>query len=488
MSQGGALSSTGSGSGSPIETLTGNSGGAVGPDASFNIDVVGNNTVGIDIVGNPGTNTLTVMGIPSSTTQIGVIEIATNAETIAGTDTTRAVTPDDLTAKLGTQTIHGLAIGGGPGTTITWSSAGTSGQVLTSNGPASDPTFQAVSASGAITSITGNTGGAQGPLAGNFNIVGTGSTTAAGTANTQTIQLTGLTNHAVLIGAGTATITKVGPVASTGALLASNGLASDPGFTTATYPLTTTSQQILYSTANNVVGQLTTANSALAATNSSGTLAMRALSVVIQTFTANGTYTPTSGMLYCIIEALGGGGGGGGAAATAAGQASVGSGGGAGEYARGVFSAATIGASQSVTIGAAGAANSGAAGGAGGNTSVGALISANGGAGGATGAAGGGSQAVGAAGGTGGAGGSFRHDGDNGLGHSVLALTYQFGGDGANSQYGAGGVGKLATGAGNAASNYASGGSGAYSTNGNGPFAGGAGTAGLVVVTEYVIA
>jgi len=42
-----------------LETLTGNSGGAVFPDGSGNINVVGDGST-IDIVGNPGTNTLTV--------------------------------------------------------------------------------------------------------------------------------------------------------------------------------------------------------------------------------------------------------------------------------------------------------------------------------------------------------------------------------------------------------------------------------------------
>ena len=44
--------------GGDLETLTGNSGGAVSPDANDNINVVGD-AVGITIAGNPGTNTLT---------------------------------------------------------------------------------------------------------------------------------------------------------------------------------------------------------------------------------------------------------------------------------------------------------------------------------------------------------------------------------------------------------------------------------------------
>ena len=42
--------------------------------------------------------------------------------------------------------------------------------------------------------------------------------------------------------------------------------------------------------------------------------------VVVQTFTSSGTYTPTSGMLYAIIECVGGGGGAGGCANSTAGN------------------------------------------------------------------------------------------------------------------------------------------------------------------------
>lgn len=142
MSQGGPNHVMGSGN-NPIEKLTGNTGGAVGPDASFNINILGNNSTGIDIAGNAGLNTLTVVGLQSSTSQRGTITIATNAETITGIVTTKAVTPDDLTAKLGVQTTHGVAIGAGTSAAIAWTGTGAAGQVLTSNGPALDPTFQA---------------------------------------------------------------------------------------------------------------------------------------------------------------------------------------------------------------------------------------------------------------------------------------------------------------------------------------------------------
>lgn len=118
--------------------------------------------------------------------------------------------------------------------------------------------------------ITGDSGGALSPTAGNWNLLGSGSITTVGAGSTLTTQLTGLTNHAVLVGAGTTTITKVGPVASTGAVLMSNGLSSDPGFSTATYPATTTINQILYSSSANVVAGLTAANSASLVSTSAG--------------------------------------------------------------------------------------------------------------------------------------------------------------------------------------------------------------------------
>ena len=175
----GYASLTGTGA---TETLTGNSGGAVGPTAG-NINTVG--TGSITVVGNPGTSTTTV--------------------------------------QLTGLTNHDVLVGAGTAT-ITSVSPSTAGFVLTSNGVAADPSFQAVTASGAVTSVTGNSGGAEVPLAGNFNILGTGSITVAGSANTETVQLTGLTNHSLLVGAGTATMTNLGvatngqlPIGSTGA-------------------------------------------------------------------------------------------------------------------------------------------------------------------------------------------------------------------------------------------------------------------------------
>ena len=93
--------------------------------------------------------------------------------------------------------------------------------------------------------MTGNSGGAISPTAGNINTVGTGSITVAGAGDTLTAQLTGLTNHAVLLGAGTATINNLGPTVTAGQILQSGGAAADPAFSTATYPSTTSPNNIL---------------------------------------------------------------------------------------------------------------------------------------------------------------------------------------------------------------------------------------------------
>lgn len=92
-----------------------------------------------------------------------------------------------------------------------------------------------ISANGSVVleTLTGNTGGAISPTAGNINTVGTGSITIAGSGSTLTTQLTGLTNHNVLVGAGTATITNVAPSATSGVPLISQGSSSDPAFGTA---------------------------------------------------------------------------------------------------------------------------------------------------------------------------------------------------------------------------------------------------------------
>ncbi len=460
---------------------------------------------------------------PSATSGVPLISQGAASQPIFGT----AVVAGGGTG-LATATAYAVLCGGTTATGAFQSiaSVGTSGQILTSNGAGMLPTFQP--ASGTSITITGDSGG--GLTAGSFTFTGgTTGLTFSGSGTTETVTgtlvvanggtgRTTLTNHGVLVGAATSAITQLS-AGSSGQVLQSGGAAADPAYstatypatatgtgtilradgtnwvaTTATYPSTTTSQQILYSTAANVVGQLTTANSSFPATNSSGTLAMRALSVVIQTFTTTGTYTPTSGMVYCQIECVGGGGAGGGAASTSGAQASSGGGGGGGEYTRAIFSAATIGGSKAVTIGAGGTGASGTTGGTGGTTSVGStLISAIGGTGGSAAAASATSvTSAGGAGGTGGTGGTVDIPGATGLYGYAAFGSWSAGGNGASSLFGSGAPGNTAfsgtTSTGNAATVYGAGGSGCGSGTSQSAQTGGAGFKGIVVVTEYVIA
>jgi len=130
----------------------------------------------------------------------------------------------------------------------------------------------------AVEHLTADSGGQLNPDgSNNFNLLGSGSITTVGLGSTITTQLTGLTNHAVLVGAGTTTITKVGPTATAGQILQSAGAAADPAFSTATYPATTTVSQILYSSATNVVSGLATANRGVLTTGTTGIPVITAL-------------------------------------------------------------------------------------------------------------------------------------------------------------------------------------------------------------------
>jgi trimeric autotransporter adhesin len=264
----------GGGGGTPIMTLTGNNPVAVPPTAN-NVFTVG--TGSITIQGNAGTSTLT-----TELTGLG------NHSVLVGA---------------GTPTITSLAVG-------------TNGQVLLGSTGANPVFNNLTSADGSITfttgpgtlnlqvasgadvgkTITGNTGGALSPILGNWNIFGTGSIITNGVGNTLTTELTGLTNHAVQVGAGTATLTQVGPSATTGQVLQNNA-GADPSYSTATYPSTTTINQILYSSSNNVVAGLTTANDGVLTTGTTGIPVITALSSNGQLIIGSGSGAPIAATL-----------------------------------------------------------------------------------------------------------------------------------------------------------------------------------------------
>lgn len=220
-------------------------------------------------------------------------------------------------------------------------------------------------------------------------------------------------------------------------------------------------------------------------------LANAVSSIVIQKFTANGTYTPTSGMKYCLVQAWGGGGGGGGGTGSAGGIFSA-NGGGAGGYSLARLTAAQIGVSKTVAIGAGG--NGGAAGNnqgsAGGDTTLGStLIIAKGGSGGDF------CNIVHA--GTGGAGGvagtgdvttagnasdpAVYHPTDANIAYSVFG--------GVTTLCGRVDATVVANSSANgpaAAANTGNGGGGGLSQNTTNTFAGGNGGSGFMVITEFI--
>lgn len=299
------------------------------------------------------------------------------------------------------------------------------------------------------------------------------------------------TNHDVLIGAASNGITNVAPSATSGVPLISQGAAADPAFGTAVvagggtgvtsftaYSVvaggTTTTGALQSVVSVGSSGQVLTSNGAAALptwqTAPTGTGINK---VIRQVFTSSGTYTPSANMVYCDVELCGGGGAGGGGEATN----EYGGGGGAGGYARKIITAASIGASKAVTIGAGGTGVLHAAGNPGGTTSLGALLSATGGSGGDLSA-----PLVNADGGSGGVGssGDYNLTGERGF---PGAVELDYGAAGGSSFFGGGAYPKTPSGTGNAAINYGGGGGGGAANLSD--VKGGAGSSGIVIITEY---
>lgn len=397
-------------SSSPVETLTGNSGGAVGPNGSSTIFVLGDETT-INIVGTPVDNTLTASLVGGAAVQS--VEVDTN--TAPGTNPVVA----DSTGQI---TVTGGQV-----------AAGTTGNtILTKSVAAHQYTIEVQRSQAVASSTVGDNGvshysNAYFSLDSNAFVTGVTYATDSGTAT---------------------------PASASVTVHGTNGITTSGSGHTIT-----------------ISGAGTTD------------------AVVRQVFTTTGTYTPTAGMLYCDIEVVGGGGGSGGIAATGATQNSCSAGGGGGGYARGIFSAATIGASKSVTIGAGGTAGTAGnnTGGTGGTTSVGVLISATGGLG------GGGGPAVSSGsyfcshGGVGGAGSGGDYQTNGGAGGSTTQIGFVLGiaGFGGSTFFGGN-----ALGADNATAiaglSFGGGASGSSQGQNFSAQVGAAGAAGIVIITEYV--
>lgn len=230
--------------------------------------------------------------------------------------------------------------------------------------------------------------------------------------------------------------------------------------------------------------------------------------VVMQTFTASGTYTPTPGMKKCLVILTGPGGGGGGADTDGSSSAvAVGTGGSAGATQIKLFAAATIGASKAIVIGTGGGGGSTSGGdgsaGSAASTFGSTLLVANPGNGGtgsgannATAA-----QAIAAvAGASAGTEGDLNFAGGNsrpGWAASSATCTFGISGEGGASWWGVGAGGRAQAqvsvtanlsqaGGGSPSSHYGAGGAGGINlTDGTG-VAGGAGSDGICVIFEFI--
>ena len=183
------MASTGTG----ILTITGDTGGAVGPDGSNNINLLSGSS--LTVAGSAGTNTLTISldsNVPltfnedagSATASSNILNVVggmgVNTSGAGSTITINAAsavpllfTEDSGTATPAANNVNVLGTGGivtsGAGSTIT------------------------ITASGSVIgkTITGDTGGALSPTAGNWNILGGTACSTSGSVSTLTINVSG---------------------------------------------------------------------------------------------------------------------------------------------------------------------------------------------------------------------------------------------------------------------------------------------------------
>ncbi len=129
------------------------------PDGTGNINIDG--AIPINVANDQPSNTITISVDAASTASPGVVQLATDGETIGGIVTDTAVTPTSLKAKLGTQTINGVAFGAGTAAAVAWTAAGNSSptvpQILIAH-TGGIPAFGSITSAGSTIAITYDNG------------------------------------------------------------------------------------------------------------------------------------------------------------------------------------------------------------------------------------------------------------------------------------------------------------------------------------------
>jgi len=145
----------------------------------------------------PGAGTLALNCRAATDAVTGVVELATDAEAIAGGAGSVAIIPTSLKAKLGTQTSHGLPYGAGTAAAIVWTAEPTDGQLLigdTGNIPQ-------------LGTLTAGTGITVTNAAHSITVASTGTTVKNETDTTDTWSLDDAGKHITYTNAGAITVT-----------------------------------------------------------------------------------------------------------------------------------------------------------------------------------------------------------------------------------------------------------------------------------------
>jgi len=235
----------------PINSITGNSGGAVPPDGVGNLDFIGAGVV--DIVGTPASNLLTVS-----------LAGGTDGQLIIGSTGTDPVFAD-LTSSGGT-----ISITPGAGTLDI-----------------------DVSTSSFVMQLDGDAGSAT-PTLGIITIAGGNNITTASAGSTVTVNVSGTTQYALQVGNATGSLDSLS-IGLVNQVLQSGGAGADPAWSTAAYPATSLQGDILYSFGDNLINTLAKDTNATRYLSNTGALNNPAWSQINLTNGVTGTLPVANG-------------------------------------------------------------------------------------------------------------------------------------------------------------------------------------------------